>query len=93
MERQIQVPGSLIFSQPQLNLKDHFGGVAQLVRARGSYPRRRRFESAHRHQNSPLDFHTLSDFTKLSDLLSYVASRRFMPRNLSQIRPQKFAQI
>ena len=26
------------------------GGVAQLVRARGSYPRRRWFESTHRHQ-------------------------------------------
>ena len=25
------------------------GGVAQLVRARGSYPRRRRFDSYHRH--------------------------------------------
>ena len=25
------------------------GGVAQLVRARGSYPRRRQFDSAHRH--------------------------------------------
>ena len=27
------------------------GGVAQLVRARGSYPRCRGFESPHRHQN------------------------------------------
>jgi hypothetical protein len=38
----------LIFSASQLNLEFH-GGVAQLVRARGSYPRRRRFDSAHRH--------------------------------------------
>ena len=33
-----------------------------MVRARGSYPRRRQFDSAHRHQNSPLDFHILRGF-------------------------------
>jgi hypothetical protein len=37
-------------------LKNLFGGVAQLVRARGSYPRRRRFDSAHRHQFLSLSF-------------------------------------
>ena len=29
----------------------HNGGVAQLVRARGSYPRRRWFKSSHRHHS------------------------------------------
>ena len=32
------------------------GGVAQLVRARGSYPRRHWFESSHRYQNSKRRF-------------------------------------
>jgi hypothetical protein len=48
LEQKAQAPCSLIFSPSQLNLEFH-GGVAQLVRARGSYPRRRRFDSAHRH--------------------------------------------
>ena len=35
---------------PDLGRAMTFGGVAQLVRARGSYPRRRWFESSHRYQ-------------------------------------------
>ena len=51
MEPDTELPGALVFSN-QYSLLNLPGGVAQLVRARGSYPRRRQFESAHRHQLS-----------------------------------------
>jgi hypothetical protein len=42
-----------------------FGGVAQMVRARGSYPRRRQFDSVHRHQVSPRESQHLQSSLQL----------------------------
>jgi hypothetical protein len=58
-----------------------------LVRARGSYPRRRWFDSTHRHQISHKNSAGLSEICKLSPFSTYVVLYSFMPLKTVQIAP------